>query len=152
MQRLENILAQTAAPKVSEWASYGNYRKVTQNLHFQKKCKGEAKRSFSKIAQKVALASKGQQHSGANVIILQIVSTYNAKTEEEFGAKSSSKTSRMTKLWQFLQRHPRPAFSEKVQRRDQKKVLKNRAKSSSRLKGLKALLCKLHYPLISMPF
>ena len=70
LKRLENILAQTAAPKVPEWQSYGNFRKVTQNLHFQKKCKGETKRSFSKIAQKVALASKGQQHSGANVIIL----------------------------------------------------------------------------------
>ena len=70
VQRLENILAQTAAPKVSEWASYGNYRKVTQDLHFQKKCKGETNRSFSKNAQKVALAWKSQQHSGANVIIL----------------------------------------------------------------------------------
>ena len=132
-------MAQTIAPKVSEWASYDNYRKVTQNLHFQKKCKGEAKRSFSKIAQKVALASKGKQHSGANVIILQIVSTYNAKTEEEFGAKSSSKTSRMTKLWQFLQRHPRPAFSEKLQRGHQGKFFKNRPTSSPRLKGPKAL-------------
>ena len=70
LQRLENILAQTAAPKVPEWPSYGNFRKVTQNLHFQKKCKGETKRSFSKTPKKVALALKGQQHSGANDIIL----------------------------------------------------------------------------------
>ena len=63
-------LAQTAAQKGPEWRGYGNFLKVTQNLHFQKKCKGETKRSFSKIAQKVALASKDQQHSGANVIIL----------------------------------------------------------------------------------
>ena len=61
------------------------------------------------------------------------------KTEQEFGAKSSSKTSRMTKLWQFSQRHPRPAFSKKVQRGDQEKFFKNRAKSSPRLKGPKAL-------------
>ena len=38
-KRLENIFAQTAALKVYEWASYGNYRKVTQNSHFLKKCK-----------------------------------------------------------------------------------------------------------------
>ena len=50
--------------------SYGNFRKVPQKLHFYKKCKEETKRSFSKIAQKVVLASNGQQHSGANVIIL----------------------------------------------------------------------------------
>ena len=41
VQTLENILAQTAAPKVQEWPSYGNFRKVTQNPHFLKKCKGE---------------------------------------------------------------------------------------------------------------
>ena len=81
----------------------------------------------------------GQQHSGANVITLQIKSTYNTKTEEDFGTKSSSKTARMAKLWQFSQGHPKPAFSEKVQRGDQGKFFKNRPKRSSRLKGPKAL-------------
>ena len=152
MQRLEKILAQKTAPKVPEWPSYGNFRKVTQNPHFQKKCKGETKRSFSKIAQKVALASMGQQHSGANVIILLIASTYSAKTQEDFGANSSSKTARMAKLWQFSQGHPKPAFSEKVQREDQGKFFKNRPKSSPRLEGPKALWRKWHYPLISMHF
>ena len=61
---------QTAAQKVPEWPSYGNFRKVTQNLQLQKRCKGESKRIFLKIAQKVALASMGQQHSGKNVVIL----------------------------------------------------------------------------------
>ena len=55
-QRLEKILAQTAALKVPEWPSYGNSRKVTQNPHFLKKCKGGTKENFSKIAQKGALA------------------------------------------------------------------------------------------------
>ena len=36
--------------EVSEWASYGNYRKVTQNPHFLEKCKRGMKRNFSKIA------------------------------------------------------------------------------------------------------
>ena len=53
-QRLDKILAPTAAPKVPEWLSYGNSRKVTQNPHFLKKCKGRTKGNFSKIAQKVA--------------------------------------------------------------------------------------------------
>ena len=48
--RLEKIMALNASPKVSEWASYGNYRKVTQNPHFQEKCKGATKGSFPKIA------------------------------------------------------------------------------------------------------
>ena len=93
---------------------------------------------------------KGQQHSGANVILLYIVSTYTAKTEKDFGAKSSSKTAQMAKLWQFLQGHPRPAFSKKVQRGDQGKFFKNRPKSSPRLKGPKAVWRKQHYPLFSM--
>ena len=56
----------------------------------------------------------------------------------------------MAKLLQFSQGHPKPAFSEKVQRGDQGKFFKNRPKSSPRLKGPKALWRKWHYPLISM--
>ena len=50
----------------------------------------------------------------------------------------------------FLQGHPKQAFSKKVQRADQEKFFKNRQKSSPRLKGLKALWRKWHYPPISM--
>ena len=53
----------------------------------------------------------------------------------------------MAKLWQFLQGHPKPAFSVKVQRGDQGKFFKNRAKRSPRLKGPKAHWRKWHYPL-----
>ena len=49
VQTLENILAQTAAPKVPEWPGYGNFCEVIENPHFLKKCKGETKRNFSKI-------------------------------------------------------------------------------------------------------
>ena len=70
MQKLNKSLAQKAAPKRPEWPSYGNFRNVTQDPHFLKKCKGGTKENFSKIAQKVALPSKTQQHSGANGIIL----------------------------------------------------------------------------------
>ena len=55
MQRRKKILAQKAAPKLPESPSYGNFRKVTQELHFLRKCKGETQVNFSKIAQKVAL-------------------------------------------------------------------------------------------------
>ena len=56
----------------------------------------------------------------------------------------------MAKLQQFLQGHPKPAFSEKVQRGDQGKFFKNRPKRCTRWKGPKALWRKWHYPLISM--
>ena len=57
---------------------------------------------------------------------------------------------RMAKLWQLSQDHPKPAYSKKVQRGDQGEFFKNRAKSSPRLKGPKVLWRKWHYPIISM--
>ena len=64
------ILAKTAAPKLPEKPSYGNFGKVTQNLHFLKKYKGETKGNFSKIAEKVSLVWKAPEHSSTNGIIL----------------------------------------------------------------------------------
>ena len=92
------ILALTTAPKVPEWPSYGNFRKVTQNPHFLKKCKGGTKGNFSKIAQKVNLVWKAQKHSGANGILLYLVCTSSAKTGEDFGAENGSKSVRMADL------------------------------------------------------
>ena len=111
-------MAQTAALKVPEWPSYGNSRKVTQNPHFLKKCKGGTKANFSKIAQEDALAEKAQKHCGETVIILYFVSTYTAKTGQDFGAQGGSKSA-----------------SEKVQTGDQGKFFKNRSKSKPRLKS-----------------
>ena len=70
VQTLENILAQTAAPNVLEWPSYGNFRELIQNPHFLKKCKRWTKGNFSQIVQKVNLVSKAEKHSFANSIIL----------------------------------------------------------------------------------
>ena len=67
-----------------------------------------------------------------------------------FGGNNGSKSARMAKLQQFLQGHPKPAFSEKVQRGDQGKFFQHRPKKSPRLKGPKALWRKWHYTLISM--
>ena len=56
----------------------------------------------------------------------------------------------MAKLWYVLQGHPKPAFSEKVLSGEEGKSFKNRQKSSPRLKGLKGLWRKWHYPLIAI--
>ena len=55
LQRLDNIVAQKAAPKVPEWPSYGNFCKITQNPHFLKNCSGGTTGKFSNVTQKVAL-------------------------------------------------------------------------------------------------
>ena len=69
---LRKFWRKTAALKVPEWSSYGNFRNVTQNKHFLKKRKGGTSRNFLKIAQKVALAWKAKKHSGANGIKLYL--------------------------------------------------------------------------------
>ena len=73
VETLENILAQTGAPKEPEWPSYGNFREVIQNPHFLKKCKGGTKGNFSKIAQKVAFVWKAQNNSAVSGIIPELV-------------------------------------------------------------------------------
>ena len=60
VQRLEDLGANSGL-KRARIAKFWQFSRVTQNLHFLEKCKGETKRSFSKIAQKVTLASRGQQ-------------------------------------------------------------------------------------------
>ena len=47
------FFSQTAARKVPEWPSYNNFRKVTQNPHFLKKCKRGTDRNFSKMPKKM---------------------------------------------------------------------------------------------------
>ena len=42
-----------------------------------------------------------------------------------------------SQIWQFLQGHPKPAFSEKVQRGDQEKFFKNHQKVALVLKAQK---------------
>ena len=71
---------------VPEWPSHWDFRKVTQNPHFLKKCKGGTKGNFSKIAQKVAFVWKAQKHSAVSGIIPELVCTKSAKTGQDFGA------------------------------------------------------------------
>ena len=51
--RLQKIFSKTAALKVPEWPSYGNFCKVTQNPHFLKKCKRGTKGNFLKSPKKM---------------------------------------------------------------------------------------------------
>ena len=59
VQTLQNILAQTVAPKVPEWPSYGNFREVIQNPHFLKKRNGGTKQKFFKNLPKIRPPLKG---------------------------------------------------------------------------------------------
>ena len=53
---------------------------------------------------------------------------YAVKVQRLEKILGQKKSARMAKLWQFKQGHPKPAFSEKVQRGHQGKFFKNRLK------------------------
>ena len=61
------------------------------------------------------------------------------RPEKVLEQKSISKSALIAWLFHFLPGHPKPAFSEKVQRGDQGKFFKNGPKSVPLLKGLKEL-------------
>ena len=80
---------------------------------FSKKVQRGDKEKFFKNRPKSSPRLEGPKHFCGNGIILKLACSISAKTGEDFGAEGESKTARMAKLWQFLQGHPKPAFSEK---------------------------------------
>ena len=52
VQRLEKILRRKAAPKVPEWQSYDNFRKVTQTRIFWKSANEGPREFFQKLPKK----------------------------------------------------------------------------------------------------
>ena len=133
-----------------EWPSYVNFRKVTQNPHFQKKCKKETKRSFSNIAQKEALASMGNSTLAQMSLSSKLYLLITQRLQKILAQKAAPKLPEWLSYANSRKVTQNPHFLKKVQRGDQGKFLKNLPKSSPRLKGPKALWRKWHYPVISM--
>ena len=117
---------------------------------FQKKGTGGPRKIFQKSSKKQTSFERPKSTLAQMALSSNQYALKGQRLEKILGQKSGSKTSRMTKLWQFWQGHPKPAFSEKVQRGYQGKFFKNRPKTSPRLKGPKAFWRKLHSTLISM--
>ena len=143
------ILAQTTAPKVFEWASYGNYRKVTQNPHFLENAKGGPREIFKKSPKKQPSFERPKSTLAQMALFSNLYALKLQRLEKMLRQTRGAKSARMAKLWQFMQGHPKPAFSEKVQRGDQGKFFKNCSKGSPRLKHPYAVSRKWDYPLIS---
>ena len=118
---------------------------------FWKSAKGGPREIFQKSPKKKPLLERPNSTLAQMSLSSNLYPLIGQRLEKKKKKKTGSKSARMARLWQFLQGHPKPAFSEKVQRGDVEKFFKNRPKSSPRLKGLKALWCKRHYPLISIP-
>ena len=150
VQRLEKILAQNAAPKVLEWPSYGIFGKVTQKTHFLKKERRGDPGKFFKNRTKTSPRLKGPKALWRKLHSTLISMHFQCKYWRRFCRRKRLQKRQMAQLWQFRQGHPKPTFSEKVQRADQGKFFKNRPRSSLRLKGPKGLWRKKHYPQTSM--
>ena len=116
--------------------------------------KKRAKGGPREISQKSPKKQPWFERPKSTLAQIALFSNLNAlklqRLEKILRQTSGSKSARMAKLWQFRQGHPKPAFSEKVQRGDEEKFFKDRPKNSPHLKGPTALWPKWHYPLISM--
>ena len=150
LQRLEKILRQTTGSKSARMAKLWQFRQGHPKAVFSEKVQRGDEEKFFKDRPKNSSHLKGPTALWPKWHYPVISMQLKSKNWKKLWRKNSSKSARKAKLWQFLKGHPKPAFSKKVQRGDQGKFLKNGKKSSPRLKGLKALWRKWHYPLISM--
>ena len=79
---------------------------------FKKSAYGEQKK-FLQNGTKSSPRLKGLKALWRKLHSTLISMHLKCKDWEEFGTKGGSKSSRMAKLWQFWQGHPKPAFSKK---------------------------------------
>ena len=108
--------------------------------------KGGLKGNFSKIARE-----SSPRMNGLRALLLSSNPLKVQRLEKILAQKALiQKCPNGQVIEQFSQGHPKPAFSEKVQREDQGKFFKNHPKSGPPLKNPTALWRKWHYPLISM--
>ena len=127
-----------ASPKVPEWASYGNFCKVTQNQHFLKTCKRGTKENFSKIAQQVAVVWKAQS-TLAQMALSSNFFAFKVQT-------AAPKVPEWPSYGNFREVIQNPSFLKKCKGGNKRNFSNNRSKSKPRLKGRKALWRKWHYP------
>ena len=83
---------------------------------FSEKVKRGGQGKFLKNRSKSKPQLKGTKALLRKCYYTLIIMHLRAKTGDGFGANSGFKTARMAKLWQFSLGHPKPSFSEKVQR------------------------------------
>ena len=142
VQRLENILVQTAAPKVPEWPSYGNFREVIQNPHFLKRRNGGDQGTFLKNLPK---SRPPLTRPKAHLLKwhYDLISMHlKGKDWRRFWGKNAAPK---VPEWPSYR-----TFDKVIQNPHFLKFYKNRRKRCPRWKGPQALCRKWHYPLITM--
>ena len=128
MQRLEKILEQKSGSKSSLKAKLFQYLQRNPKHEFSEKVQSGDQRKFFKNRPKNNPRLKGPKALAQNPLTSNLYALQVKRLEKILAQKSSSKTALMPKLLQFLQGHPKPSFSEKVQKEDQGKFFKNSPK------------------------
>ena len=67
------------------------------------------------------------------------------RLEKVFGTKGGSKSSRMAKLWQFWQGHPKPAFSKKRAKGGPREIFQKSPKNQPSLERPKSTLAQIAF-------
>ena len=115
--------------RVPEWPSYNNFRNVTQNPHFLKKCKGETKGNFSKNRPKSSHRLKGLKALWRKWHYPPISMLLKCKDYRKFWWKRRLQKCPNNQVMAILQRSPKSA------KWDQGKFFKNPPKGSLRFRG-----------------
>ena len=151
VQTLETILAQKAAPKVPELPSYGQFMRGHSKPAFSEKVQRGDQGKFFKNRQKSSPRLKGLIAIWRKWHYLPISMHLKCKDWKRFWLKKRlQRVPEWPSYNNFRKVTQNPNFLKKCKGRTKGKFSKNRPKSSDRLKNLKALWPKWHFPPISM--
>ena len=119
VQRLEKILEQKSGSKSFLMAKLLQFSQGHPKLAFSIKVQRRDQGKFFKNRPKSSPRLKGRNALAQMPLLSNQYALKVQRLEKILGQKSGSKSARVAKLLQFSQGHPKPAFSEKVQRGDQ---------------------------------
>ena len=116
----------------------------------KKRAKGTPREIFQKSPKKEPSLKKPKKTLRQTALSFYKYALIASRLETILAQKAAPKVPEWQSYGKFGKVTLNQHFSEKEERGDQGKFLKNRPKSSPRLKGLKALWWKWHYPLYSI--
>ena len=147
-QRLEKISGQKTGSKSARMAKLWTFSQGHPIPAFS--AKGEPRNIFKKSPKKQPSFQRPKSTLAQMALSSKQYGLKLKRLEKIQAETAALKEPEWPSYRNFSQGHPKPAFSEKMQRGHQGKFFKNCSNSSPRLKGPKALWRKWHYPLISM--
>ena len=110
---------------------------------FWKSAKGGPREIFKKSPKKKPSFERPKSTLAQMALFSNLYALKLQRLEKMLRQTRGAKSARMAKLWQFRQGHPKPAFSKKVQRRDEEKFFTDRPKNSPQLEKGNSTLAEM---------